>query len=382
MRAAIAGLVALVLVWAPAASATAMPPPPCGPAAMYVVAHEDDSLLFLSPALAQDIAAGNCVRTVFLTAGDAGKTETYWSTREAGAEAAYAEMAGAADEWNASELSANGHPIRLETLAGDPSISLLFMRLPDGSPAGAGYPLYGEQSLMKLWNGGQPGNLEAAIDSIAAVDGSTSYGYQDLIETLASLIDSFQPQLVATQDYLSQGKDHSDHLATARLTREAQRLYGSPHRFVGYWDYPTKTFAPNVFGPELARKQAALYAYSAHDTGVCSDEIACLGSLYATWLQRQYVAGVETVGAVELAPTGLNAETPPATAAGAAPGPKSGRGRPRRCAAPRSRPSAHGGGHRGRGGRSPSPRARRRESRCRRHSRGSGRRRGGRSAGR
>ncbi len=39
---------------------------------MAVVAHQDDSLLFLSPDLLHDIQAGDCVTTVYVTAGDGG----------------------------------------------------------------------------------------------------------------------------------------------------------------------------------------------------------------------------------------------------------------------------------------------------------------------
>jgi hypothetical protein len=42
-------------------------------ASMNIVAHEDDDILFLSPDLVHDIRHGRCVRTVFVTAGDAGK---------------------------------------------------------------------------------------------------------------------------------------------------------------------------------------------------------------------------------------------------------------------------------------------------------------------
>ena len=40
---------------------------------MTIVAHEDDSLLFLSPDLMHAIQGGLCIRTVFVTAGDAGQ---------------------------------------------------------------------------------------------------------------------------------------------------------------------------------------------------------------------------------------------------------------------------------------------------------------------
>ena len=59
---------------------------------MNIVAHEDDDLLFLSPALLRDVRRGRCVRTVFVTAGDASERvggtadqrSVYWHAREVG----------------------------------------------------------------------------------------------------------------------------------------------------------------------------------------------------------------------------------------------------------------------------------------------------------
>lgn len=56
---------------------------------LNIVAHQDDDLLFLSPDLINDIASGRSVRTVFLTAGDAGNGRDYWISRQAGSQAAY-----------------------------------------------------------------------------------------------------------------------------------------------------------------------------------------------------------------------------------------------------------------------------------------------------
>jgi LmbE family N-acetylglucosaminyl deacetylase len=267
---------------------------------MYVVAHQDDTLLFLSPALPQDIQAGLCVRSVFLTAGDDGKSQSYWGTREQGVEAAYAQMAGAPDTWTASTLTANGHPIQLETLAGLPNVSLVFMRLPDGGyPAGLGNPLYGNQSLMQLWNSGN--GATPAKSAIAAVDGSTTYGYQDLIETLAALITSFQPQTIATQNFRGSfnNGDHNDHIATAYFTRAAQKLYSAPHQLIGYEDYEDESRPANVFSSLLEAKSAAFFLYGSFDSGACASASACAGTPYVDWLSRQYVAATETVSPEE-----------------------------------------------------------------------------------
>ena len=309
-------LAALVAVAAPGSAAAA---PTCASSAMYVVAHEDDTLLFQNPALLQDIQSGLCVRTVFLTAGDDGQPQSYWATREQGAEAAYAQLAGASNSWTASTLMANGHQIQLETLAAKPGVSIAFMRLPDGGyPAGLGNPVYGNQSLMQLWNSGN--GATPAKSSITAVDGSNTYGYQDLISTLASLMTSFQPQLIATQNFTGtfNDGDHNDHVATAYFARAAQKLYTMPHQLVGYEGYETSSRPVNLSGTLLESKRSAFYLYSGYDVNGCSSASACVGTEYTNWLTRQYVAATEftTAEAANVAPLATATASSQSTANG------------------------------------------------------------------
>src|SRR5262245_22237578 len=112
----------------------------CATSVMNLVAHEDDDLLFISPDLVHAIGGGGtCVRTVFLTAGDAGQDQTYWSGREAGIKAAYAQMAGVANTWTQSNAAVPGQTVSLFTLAGNSAVSVAFMRLPDGLTDGSGF---------------------------------------------------------------------------------------------------------------------------------------------------------------------------------------------------------------------------------------------------
>ncbi|HET7444204.1 MAG TPA: PIG-L family deacetylase, partial [Solirubrobacterales bacterium] len=275
----------------------------CSATVMYTVAHEDDTLLFQSPSVLQDIQSEHCVRTVFLTAGDAGRAQSYWAGREDGAEDAYAKMAGVKNEWTGSTISANGHSIHLETLKAKPTISIAYLRLPDGGTNGTGFPLYSNQSLMKLWNSehqNEEKNLPQST-SIKAVDNSATYGYQDLIETLEELIEGFGPTQVYTQNYTVPliSADHPDHVATGLFTREASKGYASPHRLLGFEDYETSNKAQNVFGTLLGAKSAAFYQYGTHDSDACKSEGACTGTSYAAWLLRQYpLSTSETIGVV------------------------------------------------------------------------------------
>jgi LmbE family N-acetylglucosaminyl deacetylase len=273
----------------------------CTSSTMYFAAHEDDTLLFQSPSLLQDIQSEHCVRTVFLTAGDAGKSQSYWEGREVGAEVAYAQMAGVASQWTHATTTINGRSIRLATLTAKPSISILFMRLPDGAIEGEGWPSDGNQSLSKLWNGGNPDEEGPEISSIKAVDNSATYGYEDLFETLAAMMQSFEPQQVYTQNFTVGmiGPDHADHVATGYFTRIASHLYTLPHRLVGFQDYETSTKTANVSGTLLGGKSAAFYKYGASDSDACSSEAKCTGTSYAAWLLRQYTVNPkETSGVV------------------------------------------------------------------------------------
>ncbi len=285
---------------------------PCVGNVMYVAAHEDDTLLFQSPDLLNDVRANKCVRTVFTTAGDAGKLGEggkYWKGREAGAEAAYAEMAGVPNTWTTSEPTVEGHKLRLRTLNEQPGITIAYLRLPDGAPNGTGFPVpppgSGGPSLTKLWRDGH--GETPAISEIEAVDGSAKYTYNGLVNTLAALIESFAPLGIYTQNYTVPALvdlDHADHIVTGKFVHIAQAGYQAPHVLRAYQGYENFTLGkseelPNVSGPLLDGKKAAFLAYVPDDEACATKEEDCEGTPYTEWLERQYVADEDSVpGAV------------------------------------------------------------------------------------
>jgi LmbE family N-acetylglucosaminyl deacetylase len=283
---ALAGLVLATLA-ALALAAPGVASAACTGGTMYVVAHADDTLLFQSPDLLHDIQAHACVHSVVLTAGDAGRPQSYWSRRELGMQAAYAQMAGVADTWTTSTVSAAGRSITRRSLTGT-DLSIDFLRLPDGGyPDGAGTPAYGSQSIRELWSGD--------ISSISAVSGGTSYTRTGLMDALGSLMTQAAPAKIAAQDYLGgfDDGDHPDHHAAAYFTREAHKRYTQPHTLVAYGDYTIAYMAPNVIGADLTAKSSAFYTYTPFDTLVCQTPSACAGRPEAAWLQRQYTFGSE-----------------------------------------------------------------------------------------
>jgi len=293
----------LVLCAAPAVAA-----PPCAGADIYIAAHQDDTLLFHSPDLLEDVQGNRCVQTVFTTAGDAGNGPGYWEAREAGAEAAYAQMAGVPNVWQGSIVNLAGRSVHKETLVGRPGITILYLRLPDGGEEGNGFPLYGHQSLLKLWrsvNGGSP-----AISEIEADDESAEYTYSQLIATLTAAIQSFGAHEVRTQNYAQglPGPDHADHVITGRFAKAAAEALpaGYGWRLLPYQGYEI-SFAPqNVFEPLLGPKQAAFATYAPYDEE-CEEPGGkqCESMTYQGWLERQYIEDPAMVTQGVVADAGL-----------------------------------------------------------------------------
>jgi LmbE family N-acetylglucosaminyl deacetylase len=271
----------------PSSATAAGDPAACRGGALQVVAHQDDDLLFLSPDLLHDVQSSRCVRTVYLTNGDAARDDAYWLGREQGSEAAYAQMAGVPDVWTMSDAGVPGHPIRLLTLRDDPSVSLVFLRLPDGNHRGTGMYIHHHESLMRLWQG--------VIPSISAVDGSTSYTAATLTSTLATLTKDFAPTIVRTQDWTRafQTGDNADHTATALFMQRADHAVTSPHVLLAYGGYPMWTRAPDVGGGDLVGKTAALRAYAQHDPIMCLRPWCADSVVTSMRLSRQYVMAIQ-----------------------------------------------------------------------------------------
>lgn len=247
---------------------------------LNVVAHPDDDLLFLSPALLVSVMSGNPVHTVFLTAGDDGRAAWYWQQRELGIRSAYAHMAGVPDTW--SPVRCVDPAVVTLGLVGAAEVRISFLRLPDGG-RGNGFARYGHQSLARLWRGEQP--------TITAVDGSTGYSRSDLVDTVMAIMRADLPETVRTQDFAGSfgDGDHTDHHAAAFVTRAASDRFNGVHRLESYQDYPVARRPSNVVGALLRAKTAAFIAYAAHDGAVClPGRRPCSSRAYLSWIRRQY----------------------------------------------------------------------------------------------
>ena len=298
-RARIAGSAVAALALVISGFVASAPPAaaaPCTQKIMTVVAHEDDDLIFINPDIVNDIHAGRCVRTLFVTAGDAGNPYPDSLYRENGPEAAYAQMAGVADSWATIDDGVSGRSLTVRALVGAPDVTIAFLRLPDGFPSGSGSSTYSAQSLLKLWNG--------AISSIRAVDGSETYTRSTLIDTIAAMMTAYQPSIIRTQDYVSPvtDADHSDHLMTGAFTRAASNTYTTTHTTLPYQGYATSSRPENVSGADLTAKQAALGAADEYDPGAADPWVAPM-------VRRKYILSESSTS-----PTPTPSATPTASA--------------------------------------------------------------------
>lgn len=268
------------------------------PTTMNIVAHEDDDLLFLSPDLLHDVQSGRCVRTVYLTAGDAGNGRFYWLNRQRGSEAAYSTMLGSHAVWDQQTVAlARGEYATVANPRGNDKISLIFLNLPDGGLQGEGFPSSGFANLEKLQAG--------TIPTLAAVDGQSTYTSQQLVDALSMLMDTYAPATIRTQADVpsAQYPDHSDHITTGRYASAAASQYDEQHfggsvsiPVVRYIGYPIHGYASNISGLDLAQKEAAFLAYAQYDGSVCQTLAQCgRTATYGSYISRQY-----TDGSVEL----------------------------------------------------------------------------------
>ncbi|RZU54500.1 GlcNAc-PI de-N-acetylase [Krasilnikovia cinnamomea] len=262
---------------APVTRAASTPRGVCPATSMQVVAHQDDDILFVNPDLRTDIRAGRCIVTLFLTAGDAGRSVAYWRGREAGAMAAYATMAGVPNRWIHRPVTLAGHRITRVALVGR-KISLLFLRLPDGH----GYANHDWETIAKLWKG--------TIPAVHSIDSGTAYTRDGLVETVGAAMRTWRPDVVRTLDYSARyGRgDHGDHISAGYVTYTAHLSYATAHRLYGYRGYPISAEPANLSPIAARAKRAVFFAYAPHDASVCKTEKACRKKPYWSWFARQH----------------------------------------------------------------------------------------------
>lgn len=262
---------------------------PSGQTVVQTIAHQDDDILFMNPDLLHSIKKGDCIRTIYFTAGDAGIDQTYWLGREEGAKAAYASLLGIKQpEWRSRDiLLDSGHQVKAsQLLSVQGRITLFFIRLPDGNVDGSGFKAHENQSLHKLDTN--------ALTQVKSVDGTSTYTKAQLEDTVVTFLNHYQPSLVRTQavhNHSNKYPDHSDHIVVGQVTERAFLRYKQEHEdstILHYIGYPIRERPENVSGEDLRIKRDVFYTFAQHDTATCSNYEACLHTAYTYYLDRQY----------------------------------------------------------------------------------------------
>ena len=255
------------------------------------VAHPDDDLLFMNPDLDNDIAQRLCVHVVYLTAGDRGEGMGYTSARERGIMAAYAHMAGVANDWSTDGLMVGQHTLVRHTLNANPHIQLIMLRLPDpwlGPGWGSLTPMSQLESVP-----------HTQVQSYAPYH--VTYTRTGLVRMLADLIDQEKPQAIRLMDpsitipyqelcWKCVGHDHPDHIAGARLVVEAMKLAPGSYVRTTYLNYPSKERQANLDTAAITRKTEIFLRYAVEDPKICPTRSSCAHpkGMEAIWVGRKY----------------------------------------------------------------------------------------------
>lgn len=100
------------------------------------------------------------------------------------------------------------------------NIQILYLRIPDGGPAGQGYDTHDGQSLVKLYKGD--------LKSITTTDGNATYTLDELKDLVSAILHTRQANDIRvldhkasishTQDTIS---DNTDHVISAKLVMDS-----------------------------------------------------------------------------------------------------------------------------------------------------------------
>lgn len=256
-------------------------------ATVAVWAHADDDIIFANPHLAGVIASGGTLRTVFITAGDAGRGLEYARQREAGIRAAYDVMRGSTAPWEEREITLlSGARVTRFAPVDDPRLSVTVLRLPDGNLSAKGFPATGDAGLTQLING--------VVPALRPIDDGPTLDASRLADTVAELIHAGAPDHVTTniphESVFARG-DHPDHTCVGSLVRAVAPTVGVAAEAVTYYvGYPSQHQPVNVEGDVLDAKVDVYRTYAAQDPVVtCDTASACLAQPgFGQWLRRSY----------------------------------------------------------------------------------------------
>ncbi|WP_238783672.1 PIG-L family deacetylase, partial [Streptomyces monomycini] len=279
---------------------------------LHVIAHADDSLYFMNPALEQSVRSGARSVTVCLTGGESDGRNTaehgrgdrmpprdrpaFARARTNGLRAAHAVMATGdpLSPWDVEAISLlPGLQVEMQTLRAAPQNQLVFMELVEARSVS----LPRAQSLRGLWLG-VVDVLPTLRSQGTPVQRAFQYTREDVVASLTALLERVRPTVVRTLDpnavhvphhppptgdpklrgFLYY--DHQDHISSACFTQAALAAYwGREHTrptvVENYIGYEAGVLPNNVDLSTARRKGELLSVYGWADGRDCGDRAGC-----------------------------------------------------------------------------------------------------------
>lgn len=220
-----------------------------------VVAHLDDDLLFVDPAITERLDAGWCITTVHLIGGANGANFAYVLTRERASRLAYARMAGVPDVWIETSIPIAGKLVHQMVLKAKPQVRLLELRLPGGAVRGGRVP------LGLLWE------QRATVTTYPMnADGSVRMQYdRDSLSATLKVILAEASQIYTLNPDTVPFLEHPDHIYAARITRHVAQTLSKSVPIEYHITYPTGDWPGNVPAAEVQRKRDVVASYFSVD---------------------------------------------------------------------------------------------------------------------
>lgn len=225
---------------------------------LVVAAHQDDDVLVSVPDLAEAIAEDRTIQTLYLTSGDAGfPCTSYTRSRELGAKAVHAQLAGVPNQWIDQERVVNGKVLRVSTLVGTHQ-SLAFVGLPDGK-------------LEGLWNSATAKLSTLTWDGRSRVD---SYTREQLIETVRALMvaDGVDDVRLLDASRLQPPMypfEHPDHVTSALVGLAATQRYAQADQVTMYRTYNIQFEPVNMSEQDSGLRRSLFDLYKPYDVKIC-----------------------------------------------------------------------------------------------------------------
>jgi LmbE family N-acetylglucosaminyl deacetylase len=242
-----------------------------------VVAHLDDDLLFVDPAITERLDAGWCITTVHLIGGANGADFAYVLTRERASRLAYARMAGVPNEWIESNVTLAGKLVHQMVLKAKPQVRLIEFRLPGGGVRG------GREPLGLLWE------QHATLSTYPMnADGTVRIKYdRDSLSAALKVVLAQATQIYTLNPDTVPFIEHPDHIFAARITRHVAETLGKSVPIVYHVTYPTGGWPGNLPSSEVQRKRDIVASYFSIDGSEWSH---VFGEFQwdGNWISRRY----------------------------------------------------------------------------------------------